>query len=476
MKDEVFNILLIEDNPGDARLIRMYLEEEELEHKYFVKTVQTLKDGERALRGKAFDIILLDLSLPDSSGFDTFYRLYGLYPGIPVVVLTGLKDEKLGVSAVKAGAQDFLNKGEINGPLLQRTLAYAVERKSVEKELKEERDFLTALLDTVGALVIVLDPSGTILRFNHTCEEVSGLNSEEVSDKKLWDLGLIPDNEIEEVKEQVFEKLKKGESQVSFENHWICKEGEKRLITWNNSFLRDDSGKVKFIIGTGIDITDRKKLETDLLNAVVEGQEGERRRLAKDLHDGLAPLLSSAKLNLEALNDNLDKIPGDKHKFFNNVKSLLDTAMGEARTMSHNLLPRGLEDFGLPAALKNLCDKVSDANQVRINFYNVGIHGRLEKAVELSLYRIAQELINNALRHSGAAEITVQLIRHVDSLLLMSEDDGKGFNPQRSRRRSGGFGLKNIESRVKSLNGKFHIDSSKEGGTLISVEIPFINK
>jgi PAS domain S-box-containing protein len=136
------------------------------------------------------------------------------------------------------------------------------QRRKAEDELRKERNFVSAVLDTAGALVVVLDLEGTIIRFNRACEEITGYSFKEVVNKKFWNIFLLPE-EVDIVTER-FLKLREGKSPVNGENHWLTKSGEMKLIAWSNSFLRNNEGEVEFVIATGIDITDRKRAQRAL--------------------------------------------------------------------------------------------------------------------------------------------------------------------------------------------------------------------
>lgn len=157
-------------------------------------------------------------------------------------------------------------------------LREVIERKQTEETLEQERDFISATLNTVGALVIVLDPQGRIMRFNRTCEQITGYSFGEVRHKHFWDLLLI-DEEIAPVK-QTFSKLRAGEFPNQFENYWITRNGDRRLIAWSNTALIDQEGNVEYIIGTGIDITQRRQIE-----AALQASEAELRALFAAMTD-----------------------------------------------------------------------------------------------------------------------------------------------------------------------------------------------
>ncbi len=137
-------------------------------------------------------------------------------------------------------------------------------RKAAEEALRRERNFVSAVLDTAGALVIVLDTRGRIIRFNRACEETSGYSSKEVEGKEFWDIFLLP-NEKPRV-EVVFDNLVAGHFPNYNENFWVTKDGGRRLIAWSNTVLVDNSGKVEYVVATGIDITERKEAEALLAN------------------------------------------------------------------------------------------------------------------------------------------------------------------------------------------------------------------
>ncbi|MHC5853395.1 GAF domain-containing protein [Nostoc sp.] len=136
------------------------------------------------------------------------------------------------------------------------------ERKRTEETLNQERNFISAVLDTVGALVIVLDSQGQIVRFNQACEQITGYSFDEVRGRYCWNLFLIPE-EVEPIK-AVFEQLLTGQLPNEYENYWVMKNGSRRLISWSNTILKDYQGCVEYIVGTGIDITDRKRTQQHL--------------------------------------------------------------------------------------------------------------------------------------------------------------------------------------------------------------------
>ena len=222
------------------------------------------------------------------------------------------------------------------------------------------------------------------------------------------------------------------------------------------------------------EVTRLKEMETESIQSIIAGQENERRRIAMEIHDGIGPLLSYSKLELDAFMDDALKRSQDlDEEKLVNIRQTLDSITTDLRALSHHLIPRLLEEFGMYSAFNNLVTKLNNSIKTKVEFYsNIGPEIRFENDLELNLYRCGQELINNAVKHAGASEILVQLIRHDKSIVLMVEDDGRGLQHGKNRLEDFGIGLTNIETRVRTLNGEFFLDSHENMGTTASIEIP----
>jgi two-component system, NarL family, sensor kinase len=204
--------------------------------------------------------------------------------------------------------------------------------------------------------------------------------------------------------------------------------------------------------------------------SVMEGEETERSRLAGDLHNGLGGLLSGIKINLSSMKEN-SVITHENVSAFNHVISLLDTSISELRRIAHNLMPETLNHYGLKTALEDFCSQVSPAGPPVITLKFFGDEIRYTKDIELTMYRIIQELVNNAMKHSDASLITIQVFSEPKRLYAQVLDNGKGFDVAESLNGSKGKGLQNINNRVTAMNGKFDVWSQPDQGTEISVEI-----
>jgi two-component system, NarL family, sensor kinase len=201
--------------------------------------------------------------------------------------------------------------------------------------------------------------------------------------------------------------------------------------------------------------------------AVIKGQEEERGRLAKDLHDGLGGLLSGVKFSLTNMKSNVI-LNTENALLFERSIDMLDHSISELRRVAHNMMPEVLIKFGLTEALKSYCDALIQAKILAINYQVIGLKERLPSNVEIILYRIIQELLNNTVKHAKATQVLLQLALHEKELNITLEDNGVGFDIN-SLSKSAGSGLGNIRSRVEYLKGKLDIQTSVGKGTSVLI-------
>lgn len=215
-----------------------------------------------------------------------------------------------------------------------------------------------------------------------------------------------------------------------------------------------------------------RELEKDkqlvAVDSLLKGQEEERSRLAKDLHDGLGGLLSGVKFSLSNMKDNLI-VTHDNMAVFERSLDMIDGSIKELRRVAHNMMPEMLTKFGLDEALKEYCNTINTTKLLNVKYQSLGINERLDSSAEIIIYRIVQELLNNTMKHAGATESFVQLIKEESRLSIVIEDNGKGFDPSAAENNKGA-GLANIRSRVDYLKGRLDIHAEPGKGTLVNIE------
>lgn len=206
--------------------------------------------------------------------------------------------------------------------------------------------------------------------------------------------------------------------------------------------------------------------------AVLHGEETERKRMAHDLHDGLGGLLSGVKINLWNMKENA-VISSDNITAFNQALGLLDNSIKELRRIAHNLMPETLMHYGLRTALQDFINQLP-ADSCKISFHSYGNEFRYQNDIELAAYRITQELVNNALKYSGASKMDIQLFLEESRLSVQVSDNGKGFDTSVLNENLEGKGLHSIKNRVTMLKGKFEISSNIGEGTEAIIEFSVI--
>lgn len=208
--------------------------------------------------------------------------------------------------------------------------------------------------------------------------------------------------------------------------------------------------------------------------AVLKGEEQERTRLAKDLHDGLGGMLSGIKYSLNAMKGNLIMTPDNAHAFERSL-DMLDNSIREMRRVAHNMMPEALVKFGLDAALKDFCNDINQSPALNVRYQSIGLQAvTFSQTTSITLYRIVQELLNNAMKHAVAKNVIVQISNENNHISVTVEDDGKGFDSS-ILQKSGGMGWKNIESRIAYLKGGLDIQTAPGKGTSVLIEFTNTN-
>ena len=275
--------------------------------------------------------------------------------------------------------------------------------KHTERALQQERNVVSAILDTVGALVTVLDPEGRIVRFNRACEVTTGYALDEVKGRHVWDF-FLHGEEVERAR-SILSQLNGDLLPQDFQSHWVTRHDTHRLIAWSCSMLLANDGTPSYIIATGIDVTEREQLERALLDISAR----EQRRIGQDLHDGLGQHLTGiafmAKVHEAKLADKGMTDAADAAK----IVKLVNEAIHKTRELARGLLPVVSDAQGLMSALQLWAGEVEDLFGISCRFEcetAVLIH---DDAMATHLYHIAQEAVNNAIKHGRTRNVLIRL-------------------------------------------------------------------
>ncbi len=257
--------------------------------------------------------------------------------------------------------------------------------------------------------------------------------------------------------------------------------GKTCTVKIQAQLLCNQAGQPEKMLGVDLDISEIKRLEQEnirirlqqqqaLLNAILEAQEEERRRISESLHNGVGQILYATKLHLNRVEQLLPVKKGALLEAVEKTETLLSEAIGETRKVSHELVPILLKDYGLDKAIGDFCHRFSGSG---IAFTCHGLTERLLDYLETAIYRIAQELVNNLVRHAKATRARIEVTRDEHFIYIEAQDNGQGINPEQSGK---GIGLKTIQDRVTLLSGQLEIDSTPGKGTLITITLPFHSK
>lgn len=215
---------------------------------------------------------------------------------------------------------------------------------------------------------------------------------------------------------------------------------------------------------------ERMQMQQVQMKVVLESQESERKRFARDLHDGFGQLITAVKIMLSQMHSSTSE--QERSEIALKSNEVLDSMHAQLREIAHNLMPEQLMEEGLEAALRDYARRITKNTDIQIEVNTFGLEKTLNQAVEINLYRIIQEWINNVIKYSGAKNMSLQLTGFDNEINLLIEDNGKGFDKEKLLK-SSGWGWKNIQSRLEAINGKLEIDS-REGsrGTSFILDFP----
>ncbi len=468
-------ILIVEDNAGDYLILKELLHRMRLPVKKIIHAVN-MEAVSSLIVNTIFDVVLLDLSLPDSMGVDSVITMDRLLPKTAIVCMSGFSLEDIAVESISLGAQDYLVKGDFDEKLLAKTIQYSIERKRILENLhlSNERFRLInkATLDTTWDLNfennIGLWGEGIIRTFGYS-EENLAFNFE------IWKRWIHPDDSERVIKNLDYH-LQNHLNNWQDEYRYEAADGSYKDVFSRGYLLFNLLGKATRMFGSTTDITERKKLEKELADqqlnqqkliteTTILAQEKERNEIGKELHDNINQILATVKLyhGMMRVNKNDPELLAKASEYVND-------AIEEIRKLSKSLVSPTLGNITLKQALTDLVDEVNKTHALLVTLnYEVEGGKIIGSKKELMIYRVVQEQINNILKHSKAENATIDLKCKGNNLLLVIFDDGIGFD---TKARAKGIGLQNIRSRVEFYSGKLDIISMPGKGCRFKITIP----
>lgn len=479
--NQTTRVLLIEDNPNDALLVCSALAD--VGDRQFCGSLFDIHAATRLsvaidwLAEKSFDVILLDLSLPDSQGFEhTFSAIREHAGAIPVIVLTGLGDESLGLKMVRAGAQDYLIKSRVERYVLVKAIRYALERGRSEQALRKSEEAFRSIVETTREWIWSIDLRGYLKYSNPAVETILGYKPEDLVGRQF--ARLLHPQTSQSFKTQIEDAIFNRRGWSGLVLKWLHKDGSLRWLESNSVPVYGADGELVGFRGSDRDITERelaRSAHADLRLRLISAQEEERHRISRELHDQMGQSIVALMLGLKSLAETSQPTKEARSQF-QQLQNLAGEMARDVHSLALELRPTALNDLGLEVALSNYLAGWSTRWQIAADFHSHGLMDRrLAPHLETNIYRIAQEALTNIVRHAKARNVSVLLERAADRVVVIIEDDGCGFdvgvvmkNSARERR----LGLLGMEERVALVGGSLTIESTPGQGTTVYVRIP----
>lgn len=309
-----------------------------------------------------------------------------------------------------------------------------------------QENIFNFLFQNSSDAIFLSDLHGNIIEVNNIACKILGYEKSELLKKNFLNIKshkyrqLVQDNIANIIKNKIY----------TYETECVKKTGEicpiemkSRLAEYNNKNV---------IISVARNISQRKEFEKKLFQTIIKTEEKERKRFAADLHDGLSPILSTIKLYVDLLKkDNFKQT--SKEEILKEVDELAELAISTSKEIANNITPSILHDFGLAVAVKEFCKYVNNTKTIKISANTKEYVNNDNNLIDSVLYQTIKELINNALKHSEATNIKLELKSKNNQIILYYKDNGKGFDVNKSLENSNGLGLNNIINKIKTIKG-----------------------
>lgn len=444
-------ILIVEDDREFAEMVKFQLSTSEILSENIL-SVDSIAEAKEVRGYQEPDVILLDLNIKDSSGVETYEKIFSIFPLASVIVLSGMDDESIALEIVSKGGQDYVLKSNLNAQVLNRTIKYGLLRRKLSVEiLKSERKFKDVFNKSPLPIVQLI---GTDLRtglINDAAQSLYECSHLELRNRSFSSLNSNTDIKIDRQGGRYTQVTEKGNEIVV------------DIVINEISSDTDESEYIALII----DKTKELEFEKQKFDIISQAEESEKKKIARELHDGLGQQMVLLNLLFQNLN------PSDNQKeSFKDLGNLLQGCIREVKEIAYNLLPPELEK-GFLNAIDRFSYRISSVGGIK---FIVDIEEGLEESDldhtdKFNLYRIIQELFNNSLKHANATEFTIKLSKYKGFIRIIASDNGVGFEIKNVQK---GLGIENIQYRMNmaGIDGKF--ESSKEKGTSVIMKLKSI--
>ena len=462
-----YRLLVVEDNPGDFLLIEDCLSANsyigELDH------AKTFTEAEKFLADVSdeYHAVLLDLKLPDKEGEELIEKIVKLASPAAVIVLTGYSDMHFSVRSLGMGISDYIIKENLNSYALWKSIRYSIERNSMFKKLRKSETRYRKLFENNPSPMLIWNPDTRhIIDSNLEAELKYRYTKDEFSSLKVDDI------QLDEFERPIM-SIRNGRSENSHyppRQVWRHqkKSGEVFFVEVNEHLL-EHKGETSSLMLLN-DVTEKIDIQEKMIENVLQAEEKERNRVARELHDGIVQQLVACGMFTQSLLDEVDNTEKLEEKI-NKLYDLLKQTTLQTRDLSHNLQSAEFDAMSLSDLLKQLVRQLSATSSISFTLTDhLPANARLHSRIKVNIYRILQELCANIIKHSGAeyAEVTSEIAGNYLSISI--KDDGVAFDPDNNETQ--GAGLINVNSRIFKLGGQIKFNKHNESGMLVHLEVP----
>lgn len=487
-------VLLVEDSLADVVLLMELLQDSEAAC-WQVSHAKRLCSALEQLQATGFDVILLDLSLPDSQGLETVAQVQAAAPQIPIVVLTGLQDTTVARQAVAQGAQDYLVKGQLSSELLVKAVEYAIERTQILRKLQESERRFRGVFNQTFQFMTLLSPNGVILDINQVIREVIGFSERVMIDRPIWEAPYC--EALEQSQSWLQEAMLRAAHGEIMRSELQVRTAQGALLWLDFSIkpLKNEQNEIVLLIGEGRDISKLKQAEAEIRQSLVKEKELNQMKnsfISMVSHEFRNPI-SAISFGLDVLED--CELSKDKEKeYFDRIRN----AIGQTLELLDEILLLGRTEAGrveveyIPIDLKEFCYEIVEAFQLTQGAaHHIAFSSEsnfTQAKLDTSLLRhILDNLLSNAIKYSPKESvICFTLIFKDNQAKFCIQDQGIGI-PQKDQKnlfeafyRAGnagkiqgtGLGLAIVKRCVDLLQGQIQFESQEGVGTTFTVILP----
>jgi PAS domain S-box-containing protein len=337
------------------------------------------------------------------------------------------------------------------------------QRVKAEQNLLKTKERLQLALEASAVVTWELEPETMQFYFDELNYRVSTIPGENFDGKYQTFINLVH-REDREIVDQHFRTSLNNQTKIDVSCRYINNGGNVCYISIRGHIITG-TGQPRRFVGIMMDITEKRRKQKTIALATSLAEENERKRISDALHDSVSQLLYGIRIKLGSLD------AGAHKDVVGHINGLLDLAIHETRNISFELAPSILTDFGLPATIDELAKRLSTP-QMQISTRITGFDERLEKQLEIGIFRIIQELVNNCMKHAGASLIFIEIVKS-KSIAICVKDNGQGYHPANLNGIPSGSGLSSIKNRISFYNGQLRISSNQGSGTKVDISLEY---